>query len=170
MTNITIIGDTHLRHFKNLPQPMLDAIYRNEYLFHLGDYVVPEIIDNLVDIKGNNFFGVYGNADTLRIRKKVPAKRVIEIDGKAIGLTHPASGGDSAYTEQKAINEFSKDDIDILIYAHTHHPLIEERDDLWLLNPGKGYLEKHYYGPHTSFIILELNKNIKAHLVSLGPE
>ncbi|MGV9171229.1 MAG: metallophosphoesterase family protein, partial [Promethearchaeia archaeon] len=137
MAKITVIGDTHIRNFEDLPEAMVDAIYRNEYLIHTGDYVVVEIIERLVEVKGNNFYGIYGNADTLKIRNRVPAKRSFVIDGKKIGLTHPASGGDSAYTEKKVINIFNPEKLDILIYGHTHHPIIEQRDDFLLINPGK---------------------------------
>ncbi|MFO8019207.1 MAG: YfcE family phosphodiesterase [Promethearchaeia archaeon] len=169
MTKITVLGDTHLRlEFEDLPGAILDAIYQNEYLFHVGDYVVVDIIDKLIELKGDKFYGVYGNADTLKIRTRVPSQRILQIDGKIIGLTHPASGGESTYTEKKALNSFNVPTLDILIYGHTHYPLIEQRDDFLLINPGKGYLEKHYYGPPTSFVILDINKTINAKLISLS--
>lgn len=164
---IAILGDTHLTHFKDLPKQILEEINKANWVIHVGDYTFLDVIEGFIKIKGDHFKGVYGNADPTYIREKVPSKEIIEILGKKIGITHPASGGSSLYIEEKVLNEFKNKNVDILTFGHTHEPKIQYKDNILLINPGKGYLEKEYYGPSTTIALLEIDDKIQVKIMKI---
>jgi putative phosphoesterase len=159
---IAIIGDTHVKSINELPKKMIKEIKESDWVIHVGDYTFLDVLNGLIDLKGNYFRGVYGNADPKQIWDKVPLREIIEIKGKRIGITHPASGGSHENIETKVIEEFKKDNVDVIIFGHTHDPIIHYKENIIIINPGKGYLEKHYYGAPTTIAILEIDGDIRA--------
>jgi len=161
---ITILGDTHIRLFEELPKDMLNEIFNSDWVIHVGDYTSLDVLDGLIKAKGERFIGVYGNADPQSIRDKVQARKILKIFDKKIGITHPANGGSEEFVESKVLAEFKNENIDILIYGHTHESNIEIVDGILLINPGKGYLEKSYFGPPPSLAILRIGKRITGNI------
>lgn len=139
---------------------MLDEIKEADWVIHVGDYINIDVLNGLINLKGGYFIGVYGNADPSYIREKIPSKEITTILDKRIGITHPSFGGSSVNTEKKVLNEFKDDIVDVIIYGHTHEPKIEYKGNVLLVNPGKGYLEKNYFGPPTTMVILKINGDI----------
>jgi hypothetical protein len=159
---IVILGDTHVKSINELPNEMIKDIKCSDWVIHVGDYTSIEVLNGLIDLKGIYFKGVYGNADTKQVWEIVHPKEIFEIKGKRIGITHPPSGGSHENIEAKVIKEFRKDNVDIIIYGHTHDPIIHYKENIIIINPGKGYLEKHYYGAPTTIAILEIDDDIRA--------
>lgn len=164
---IIVIGDTHILDFNELPQKMLKAILSADWVIHVGDYTSKNVLNGLINLKGHQFIGVHGNADPLSIMNQVLEKEIIEVNGKKIGITHPAVGGTYENTKMKILRKFKDDDVDAIIYGHTHDPIIEDFNGIMLINPGKGYLEKEYFGSPTSFAILTLDKKIHAEIINI---
>ena len=164
---ILVIGDTHIFEFNNIPQTMLKEILNADYVIHTGDYTSKNVLNEFMKLKGPRFVGVYGNADPLSIRNKLLEKEFIEINDKKIGITHPAIGGSDENTKKKVLMIFKDDNVDAIIFGHTHDPLIEDLNGITLINPGKGYIEKEYFGPPTSFAILTIDNKIHAEIISI---
>lgn len=161
---IVVIGDTHISNFKQLPKDMINAILESDWVIHVGDFISKEILDGLLRLKGPRFKGVYGNADPQTIRNQVLEKDILEILGKRIGITHPAKGGTFELTKNRVLTEFKKDNVDAIVYGHTHEPKIEFIEGILLINPGKGYLEDSYFGPSPSFAILTIDNEIQVEI------
>lgn len=158
---IAIIGDTHAKSVNELPNKMMREIKESDWVIHVGDYTSVDVLNGLIDLKGEHFKGVYGNADSRQIWDRLPLKEVIDIEGKRIGITHPASGGSYENIESKVIQEFKKDNVDVIFFGHTHDPIIKYKEKILLINPGKGYLESNYYGPPTTIAILKIDGGIR---------
>jgi len=156
---IAIIGDTHIRLFEELPKDMLKEIINSEWVIHVGDYTSLNVLDGLVKAKGERFVGVYGNADPQSIRDKVQSREILKIFDKKIGITHPAIGGPDEFVETRILAEFKNENIDIIIYGHTHDPKVIYKGKILLINPGKGYLESNYYGSPTTIAILLISES-----------
>ena len=159
-SNIIIIGDTHAAALGRLPQEMLRAIRQADWVIHVGDYTSKDVLDGLVKLKGERFRGVHGNADPRAIRNEVPAKDILEVQGKRIGITHPASGGDDDDVEERVMAEFKNDGVDAIVHGHTHDSKIVMLGGIWLISPGKGYLEKSHFGSPTSLAIMTVGETI----------
>ncbi|MFX1573192.1 MAG: metallophosphoesterase family protein [Promethearchaeota archaeon] len=159
---IAIFGDTHIKHFEELPKDILKVIFNSDWVIHVGDYTSLEVLDGLIKAKGNKFIGVYGNADPQSIREKVPSRKILKINERKIAIAHPAFGGPEEFIETKVLAEFKDEEIDILIYGHTHDPKITYKGKILLINPGKGYLESNFYGSPTTIAILSISDTVQA--------
>jgi len=156
---ITILGDTHLNSFEELPKEILKELLESDWVIHVGDYTSPKIVTGLVNLKGERFRGVYGNADPIDVRNMTKFKEIIEILEKKIGIVHPAFGGPEEKLEDKILNEFANEDLDIITYGHSHESKIITKENILLVNPGKGYLETNYFGPPTTIVILTIEND-----------
>ena len=165
---IFILGDTHARDFNDLPNEMVEAIQEADHVIHVGDYVSKNVLDGLINLKGQAFEGVCGNADPQEIRKIVPTKKIIEISGLKIGITHPVIGGPSEKSKRRALAIFKDDNVDIIIYGHTHDSEITKFKDLLIINPGKGYIEDNSFGPPTSIALLTIGEEVKVKILELS--
>ena len=165
---IAILGDTHIRNLRELPRDIMKEVEESEWVIHVGDYISIDVLDDLIKLKGDRFKGVYGNADPQSIRNRVKSKEIIEILGKKIGITHPASGGPSEIIETQVLTEFNNANVDIIIYGHTHDAKISQEGNTWLINPGKGYLETNYFGPPTTIAILKIDEKIRGEIKEIN--
>ncbi|MFW9878839.1 MAG: metallophosphoesterase family protein [Candidatus Thorarchaeota archaeon] len=157
---ITILGDTHIRTFKELPREIIKELEESDWIIHVGDFISLDVLEGLMKLKGDRFKGVYGNADPKSIHNKIQPTEIFEISGKKIGITHPATGGPIEIIKSKVLDIFKNENLDIIIYGHTHEPEIMYQENILIINPGKGYLETEYFGPSTTIVILTLNQEI----------
>jgi uncharacterized protein len=127
---IGVISDTHLRS----PDDRLLAIIRKhfpdtELILHAGD---------IVDLKVLSAFGekkvvaVCGNMDPPRVEDEIPYKRVLEIGRFRIGLIH--GWGSPHNLEDRIRGEF--DQVDCIVYGHSHCPANHVREGILFFNPG----------------------------------
>lgn len=151
-----------------LDREILIEIKGADFLFHVGDFTSKFVVDELIKLKKNKFKGVYGNADPLEIRQILPPRDIVIIEGLKIGMTHPARGGSQGDTKNKVYAEFKNDDVDAIVYGHTHDPGIEQFKGILFINPGKAYIEKQSFGPSASFAILNIDKNIRAKIKEIS--
>ncbi|MFW9824568.1 MAG: metallophosphoesterase family protein [Candidatus Thorarchaeota archaeon] len=157
---IVVLGDTHVQSIDKLPNEIIKEIKNAEWVIHVGDFTSIQVVNSLIDLKGENFKGVYGNADPLDVRNRLNSREVLEISGKKIGLTHPAHGGPENNLEMRILSDFKDTYLDILIYGHTHEAKLEQKSELLIVNPGKGYLEREFFGPPTTIAILKIDNDM----------
>jgi putative phosphoesterase len=154
MKTIGILSDTHLGRPTDDFKSSLGKHFANvDMIIHAGDMtgsLVHEFLSNW-DLRA-----VAGNMDDYDLRAIVPEKRVEEIEGKRIGIVH--GRGSPVGLEQFVIRQF--EDVDIIVFGHSHIPFSAMRGNICLINPGSyktsrtmGVLE---IGDEVSFRILEL--------------
>ena len=103
-----------------------------------------------------------------RSEKQFLKKKIIEISGLKIGITHPVIGGPSEKSKRRALAIFNDDNVDIIIYGHTHDSEIVNFKDLLIINPGKGYIEDNSFGPPTSIALLTIGEEVKVKILELS--
>ncbi|MFW9897003.1 MAG: metallophosphoesterase family protein [Candidatus Thorarchaeota archaeon] len=157
---IAVLGDTHAPSIDDIPDEIIKEIKNAEWVIHVGDFTSIQVINALIELKGKKFKGVYGNADPLDVRNKLNSREIIEISGKKIGFIHPTNGGPEDNLEMNIISDFKDSHLDILIYGHTHEAKLEQKNELLIVNPGKGYLEKNFFGPPTTIAILKIDNDM----------
>ena len=167
MAKILILGDTHLQKFEDLPKTLINEIQKADWVIHTGDYTSIDVLNGFIKKKGENFQGVYGNADPLSIRENVPYKKIIQIQSKKIGIIHPAKGGLLKNPINRILLEFKDYKLDIIVYGHTHESYIENSNGILFINPGKGYIEENSFGSPATFAILTIEKHIQAEIKKL---
>jgi hypothetical protein len=98
---------------------------------------------------------VYGNVDDLDIRAKLPQVAEVELDGFRIVVTH----GDQLGSPTPAKLHAAFPDAEIIVYGHTHKPLLELVDKtVTVMNPGGAGAPR--FGLQPSVGILELEPGI----------
>jgi uncharacterized protein len=150
---IGIISDTHIH---KDPTKVTDFIKRNlkdvDMLIHAGDFTSYQVVTLLK--QHPNFVGVWGNNDKDDIREILKEREIIRICGYKIGIYH--GHGDEKNTLDRAYDKFKEDKVDIIIFGHSHQPVIMTKNKTLMLNPGSPTYKRK--GRWYSYILLELEK------------
>jgi len=156
---IGVISDTHLKDPHPEFRKMIGFHFKDvEKIFHTGDFVDWSIAEYLSSQK--ELIAVYGNMDSYDIRKAFPEKRIIELQGFKIGLIH--GGGSPFGIESRIRGEF--DEVDAILYGHTHTPANHQVKNIYFFNPGS---------PTRSFVhratlgILHLGEKIEGEIIKI---
>ncbi len=146
---IGIVADTHS---KDLPAAMMNAFKSVDFIIHAGDFCSSEDLQKFQKIK--TVQGVYGNMDDAQIRQIFPRKQILKLDNCTIGLFH--GEGPPRTVLEKVKKEFSKDDVDCIVFGHSHIPVNETIDGVLYFNPGSP--NDLISAPSCSYGILEINQ------------
>ena len=150
MQRIMIVSDSHRRHGN-----LAEAIYNEQpfdLLIHLGDIEGEE--DIIQELAGGETIMVPGNNDFF---SPLPREREIELAGKKVLLTH----GHYYYVSldlQTLREECIARGIDIVMFGHTHRPLIQIEDELTFINPGSISYPRQA-DKRCTYIMLEIDDN-----------
>jgi putative phosphoesterase len=129
-----------------------------EKIFHAGDFVEWGVVEYLSSLK--ELIAVCGNMDSQDIRKAFPQKRIIELKGFKIGLIH--GGGAPFGIESRIRDEF--DEVDAIVYGHTHTPVHHQVKNIYFFNPGCG--TRSFVGQAT-LGILHLGEKIEGEIIKI---
>ena len=156
---IGVISDTHLREPHLEFKKLIESHFKDvERIFHAGDFVDFSIAEYLSSQR--ELFAVCGNMDPQDIQEAFPRKRVVEVKGFKIGLIH--GGGSPFGIESRIRGEF--DEVDAVVYGHSHAPANHQVKDTYFFNPGS---------PTRSFIhrptlgILHLEEKIRGEIIRI---
>ena len=134
---LAAVSDTHLPKFgKALPRALVEAIRtaRIDLIVHLGDFTEP-FVPALFEALGP-FDAVAGNNDGLELVARFGRRKVLEIDGLRIGLTH-GDLGLGGTTPQRARGAFASETVAAVLFGHSHAPLVQRvPGGPLLVNPG----------------------------------
>ena len=158
---IGVFSDTHLKSAKGLPRKALDLLSSVDAIIHAGDYQDISVVETLADLK--DFYGVSGNMDSGRIRAVLPEKRVVELNGFKIGITH--GWGAPKGIESRVRTFFSEEDLSAIVFGHSHQPCNKVIDNILFFNPGSP-IDKRY-AEHFTMGILTLEKTISGKIITL---
>jgi len=155
-----VISDTH-----GLLRPeVFDAFSKVDHILHAGDVGPVDLLTELETIAP--LTAVYGNTDGSEIRSRLPRVASLELDGFNIVVTH----GDQLGTPDPEKLHATFPDAEILVFGHTHRPLLTLVDVVvTVMNPG-GAGPRRFDLP-ASVGILELEPGIppRGRLVPLTP-
>jgi uncharacterized protein len=127
---VGVISDTHIPHFKKLPDTIWEHFAGVELIIHAGDLSVLSVIAELETIAP--VVAVQGNIEEDEVVRKLPIKREIVVGHCRIGVVHNL--GDSHNRERIARQEFPN--ARCVVFGHSHIPWNQERNGLLLFNPG----------------------------------
>lgn len=163
MIKIGVISDTHIpRRAKALPDFVFDSFKGVDFILHAGDLLLEDVITDLETIAP--VYAVAGNNDSFEIYEKYGERRIIEAGGKRIGLTH-GYGRDKTYLNAYA--EFMEDEVDCIVFGHSHAPYNEVFEGVLLFNPGSPTDRR--FQPSFSLGILYINDSIEGEILYFDP-
>lgn len=150
---ILIISDTH-RHEENL-EIVLEQEKNLDILIHLGDVEGAE--DYIRAIAGCPCYMVAGNNDYFStLHKEIKTT----IGGYNVLMTHGHYYYVSLGYETIEVEAVAQG-MDIVMFGHTHRPIVEVKDNITLLNPGSLSYPRQANGK-PSYIIMTLDNQGKA--------
>lgn len=152
---IIALSDTHMpRMAKQLPSKLVEELKDADLILHAGDWQTMNVYEEL-----NAFApveGVCGNVDHDELIEKFGMQKILDIGRFRIGLVH--GHGKKGTTEQRALAAFAEESVDLIIYGHSHIPILKEVNGVTLLNPGSptDKRRQEYY----SFAVIRLGQKM----------
>lgn len=158
---IGVVSDTHIHNKTSaLPIQLLEGLKGVSMIIHAGDFVRDHVVYELEEIAP--VAGVCGNNDDEYIRSMFGFKKIIEVMGFKIGVTHGDGYGREALYRARRI--FEKDTVDCVVFGHSHIPFNEKIGSILYFNPGSPTNKRMQ--PHYSYGILDVNeKGISGNLI-----
>jgi len=149
IARLGVVADTHIPdRMKALPPRLFDVLRGVDLLLHAGDISHPRVLDELAQIAP--VVAVQGNRDIwYRANWRLPLQMVVQVGEVRIGMAH-GHGGLAGYIREKLMYYtvgyyFSRyearmlnwfNNVQALVFGHSHHPVNEVRDGVLLFNPG----------------------------------
>jgi putative phosphoesterase len=124
MTSIGVVSDTHFPRFgRALPRALERGLRRAEVtlILHLGDMTDLLAVPLFEAIAP--FDAVAGNNDGAPIRERFGRRKVL-CDGR------------SGSTKSRALAAFGDGEADVVLFGHSHRPLVAREGRVLLANPG----------------------------------
>ncbi len=130
---LLLIADTHVpKRARNLPQQVWDEVTAADVVIHAGDWVAPELLDEL-EARASRLVACWGNNDGPALRTRLPERADVTLGGVRLTVVHEtgAAGGREARMSRLYA------DCDVLVFGHSHIPWdTTTGTGLRLLNPG----------------------------------
>ena len=132
MKRILVISDTHVpERAQKLPPQFVNQIRSEEIIVHAGDFTNLEVLQELQKL--GKVYAVWGNMDEGRVKKVLPEKEILEIEGKKIGIYHGSGAPDNL--EKKVYDKFDQN-LDVIVFGHSHTPYNQKLENCLMFNPG----------------------------------
>ena len=156
---VGVISDTH-----GLLRAEVFEVSRGvDHILHAGDLGNLDILSDLEAIAP--LTAVFGNADPPEVRSRLPQVATLELDGFDIVVTHGDQFGHP--TPAKLHEAFPR--AEIVVYGHTHRPLLELVDrTVTVMNPGGAGHRRFGIAPSVGIMELEPGIPPRARLVELS--
>lgn len=154
-----VISDTHNPSVgEEPPQEVVSAFEGVDAIIHAGDIYQPSCLDWLEKIAPVYAVELGAKAHFNEDARVVDMFRVLNLGGHTIGLIHDllVPGMAQEVTEfsplskhfppdtslSTALEKVFGTEVDIVIFGHTHYPVVEEFQGILMLNPGSPSLPK----------------------------
>ncbi|HSU72209.1 MAG TPA: metallophosphoesterase [Micrococcaceae bacterium] len=161
---LLLLADTHVpKRAKALPDQVWSAVDTADVVFHAGDWVASDLLDQM-EGRARRLVGVYGNNDGADLRLRLPEIARLELDGIRFAMIHET--GAAAGREARCQAKFP--DADVLVFGHSHIPWDSTAPSgLRLLNPGSPTDRRRQ--PHRTYMraVVESGKLDRVELVAV---
>ena len=130
---LLLIADTHVpKRAKDLPAVVWDAVACADVVLHAGDWIVPELLDEL-EGRARRLVACWGNNDGEELRRRLPERADVALEGVRFTVVHET--GQTPGREARMTAQYP--DTDVLVFGHSHIPWDTTTETgLRLLNPG----------------------------------
>ncbi len=129
---IGVLSDTHIsKEGHSLPGALLSQLQGVDLILHAGDLVVLSVLEHLAAIAPVE--AVAGNMDDASVKRRLPRKKIIAAEQLRIGLIH--GWGTPVGLAERILGQFNQD-VEVIVFGHSHHPCQRQVGDTLLFNPG----------------------------------
>lgn len=158
-----VLSDTHLSAgtLDRLPDEVWRMAGEADVVLHGGDVVDPALLQALAEQAPVH--AVLGNND-LALAGRLPERLELDLAGVAVAIVHDS--GPRAGRPARLRGWFPT--ADVVVFGHSHDPLVEEHDGLLLVNPGSP-TQRRRQPVHTVAWLDAADGEARAELVPVGP-
>jgi uncharacterized protein len=157
---IGVLSDTHIpTAAPALPSVVFEIFKDVDLILHAGDIVDLSVLDELRVLAPVE--AVAGNMDDLRAHQSLPHKKILNLGKFRAGLIH----GKWKLDEQKEMIRKEFNDIDLIVYGHSHEPFWGKMFGVMFLNPGSPTDKR--YAPYNSVAILTAGDELHAEIIRI---
>jgi putative phosphoesterase len=149
---IGVVSDTHATSFTQLPEQILHTLAEVDLIIHTGDFITRDVLDGLKRL--GKVKAVQGNMDSEELKRILPEKEILVIEGKRIGIIH--GWGSPHGIDDRVGGMF--EDVDIIVYGHSHYSQNEVKRGILFFNPGRA---------KNSFGILTVDREVRGEIINL---
>jgi putative phosphoesterase len=149
---IGVLSDTHVASFAEIPGRIVRALAGVDLIIHTGDFVARDVLDGLKQL--GELKAVRGNMDSDELKQLLPEKAILEIEGRKLGIIHGWGAPDGIDDRVGGMFE----DVDIIVYGHSHYSQNEVKNGVLFFNPGRA---------RNSFGILTIGKEVRGEIINL---
>ena len=139
-TSVLLVGDTHILRWEEAHAELQRAVRRADIALHAGDWVGTEAVRGFRR-QARRSRVVHGNSDPVELRRVLPYRDVLDVEGVRIGLTHPAWGREE-FPPDRLLPDFPRErfgPIDVICFGHLHETIDTEMAGMRFVNAGQGY-------------------------------
>ncbi len=154
MTVIGVVSDTHFPRFGRVLPRALERGLRDakvERILHLGDMTDLLAVPLFEAIAP--FDAVAGNNDGEAIRARFGRRKVVRVEDVRIGMVH--GDGKRGTTMDRALAAFAQEPVDVVLFGHSHFPLVRRDNGRLVANPGSPTDKR--MNPRYSYAILTVD-------------
>jgi putative phosphoesterase len=158
MSSVTvgILSDSH-----GYLDPRIEkTVNQCDYIVHAGDIFNAQIIEQLkpkeklVAVAGNNDYPAAWKEEEVEIVSALPHTNRLELPGGLIIVEHGHRLGNKPDHEQLRLDHT---EARLIVYGHTHHRVIDQSAEPWVVNPGASGKVRTHGGP--SCLILNASES-----------
>ncbi|MEN3047033.1 MAG: metallophosphoesterase [Candidatus Hydrothermales bacterium] len=163
MKKFVVISDTHIpKRAKELPPKVLKEIERSDGIIHAGDFVSYDFY--LFLEKNFLIHAVHGNMDEPMLFSFLPETKIFEIENLKIGLFHGI--GAPVGIEERVLKKFKNENLDLIIFGHSHRVFNKKIGNTHLFNPGSA-CDKFFSTVNTFGLIKVNGKNFEIEVIKV---
>lgn len=146
---IGVISDTHIpSRASGIPAEVLERFAGVELILHAGDISVARALDELRAVAPVR--AVAGNVEDPSVATTFPEELRLSLSGVAIGVVH--NSGPTQGRRERMRRRFPG--CRVVIFGHSHLPVVEDRGGLLLLNPGSACDPRRAPAPTVAILTL----------------
>jgi len=157
---IVATADTHMpKRAKTLPAVLQAALGSADHIIHAGDITMPDILDMLAAFA--SVTAVAGNADDEALRLALDERRILRTGRFRVGVCH--GHGTRGKTLDRALAAFDGQQVDAVVFGHSHIPYLGIHNGVLMLNPGSPTDKRR--NPYFSYGMIEAGETLSARIV-----
>ena len=155
-----IVSDTHMpQRAKHLPAALVDGLRGVDLILHAGDLTQLFVLAELSQLAP--VVAVAGNVDPPELHEHLGRRKLIPAGRFTIGLVHGDNPRGNALAG--ALHAFEDEEVDCIVFGHSHQAYCEWHGDLLLLNPGSPTDKR--WSPKPSYGILHVDDTLRGEII-----
>lgn len=160
---VLVVSDTHLGPgtLDRLPSEVWKMADEADLVLHAGDLVHPRVLDALAERA--TVHAVLGNND-LGLDRALPERLELDLDGVSVAMVHDSRAAVGRRARLRRWFPSAR----VVVFGHSHDPLVEDHDGLLLLNPGSPTQRRRQPVPTVAWLEVA-GGDVQAEVVPVGP-